>query len=73
MKEAEEILGSTWAIVGSFIFFVCGLIYCIHSYKKSRAIAIEAAEALQNKMAQIKKLQDQLRDHENRNPTINPN
>jgi hypothetical protein len=73
MKEAEEILGGTWATVGSLIYFVCGLIFCIHSYRKSRAIALEAAEELQNKMAQIKKLQDQLRDHESRNPTINSN
>jgi hypothetical protein len=63
MKEAEEILGGTWAIVGS----------CIHSYKKSRAIALEAAEALQRKMEQIKKLQDQLRDKEVRNPNIKSN
>jgi hypothetical protein len=73
MKEAEEMLGGTWAILGSFIFFLCGLMFCIYSYKKSQAVAIEAAEALQKKMEQVRKLQDQLRDKEGRNPTINPN
>jgi hypothetical protein len=73
MKEFQEALGSPWAIGGSFIFCVSGILFCIRSYRTSSSVSREAAEALQRKIEEVDRLQRKLMDKEDRKPNINSN
>jgi hypothetical protein len=72
-KEIEEFLGNPWVVAASFIFFLSGIVFCIKSYIKSKALNREAAEEFKKKIERIDKLQAQLRDKNDRNPHTNTN